>query len=132
MKTVYACTFVEKTAEEDNYEKGLTDKRQTILWDKCNITAETLLELVDKIKNNFGVDFSYVFLQCDDEPTRFTTNQLENADSETPTLQEEQAWKKGELKLYLCDYSFLIEKRNVEPIGPEEFEQLRITVERGE
>lgn len=132
MKTVYACTFVEKTAEEDNYEKGLTGKRQTILWDKCNIVAETLLELVDKIKNNFGVDFSYVFLQCDDEPARFTTSQLENADSETPTLQEKQAWEKGEVKLYLCDYSFLVEKRKVEPIPTEEFEQLGITVERGE
>lgn len=101
MKTVYACTFVEKTSTEDNYERGEIGATTTVLWDEQNITAPTLKELWEKIQKTFFLEkTNCIFMPSE---SMFSVCQLETKNSETPTQQERMSWMNGKLKLYNCD-----------------------------
>lgn len=126
----YACTYVVKSAEEDNFEKGCIGKATTILAQSCDVTAPTLKELIEKLSNEFFVDMSYLFIPDRDQPVEFISyNQLETADGDTPDEQQRDMWKKGELKLFLCDYTFQVERRMTSPIEFGEFAALGIQIE---
>lgn len=126
----YCCTFVEKTAEEDDFEKGCVGKRTTVLAQECNVSALTLKELVKKLENEFFVKMDYLFIAEHSEPVEWIScNQLETDDCTIPTEQESESWKKGELKLFLCDYTFHVERRMTSPIEFGEFAALGIQIE---
>lgn len=122
----YACTFVEKTAEVDDFEKGCIGKFTTVMAQPCNVSTPTLKELIAKLEKEFFLDMSYLFIAEHDQPVEFIgCNQLETADGNTPDEQEKEMWKKGETTLYLCDYTFHVERRIVSPIDFSEFEELQ-------
>lgn len=126
----YCCTFVEKTAEEDDFKKGCVGSRVTVLANKCDISAPTLKELIEKLQNEFFVDMSYLFIAEHSEPVEWIScNQLETVDCNVPTEQERDMWKKGETKLYLCDYSFRVERRFTSPIEFSEFAVLGLNID---
>jgi hypothetical protein len=124
VSTVYACTFVEKTAERDDYEKGCDpDSRVTTMLERVNITAPTLAKLVEKLNDTFFLEGKPEDFRFDEanECSAILFDRLETNDCNAPTEEQEGAWKKGELALFLCDYRFKVEKRLVEDITPEEF-----------
>jgi hypothetical protein len=94
------------------------------------VSAPTLKELIEKLQNEFFVDMSYLFIAEHDEPVEFIScNQLETADGNRPNTQESISWKKGETKLYLCDYVFHVERRITSPIEFGEFAALGLNIE---
>lgn len=77
------------------------------------------------------LDIDDVFVPDDDDNgniTRIGFNRLENEDGDEPSQEQQRRWKRGEMTLYLADYNFLIEKRNVSPIRLEEFQANGIRV----
>ena len=128
-KTVYACNWVEKTAEVDNYEKGCDpDTHVCVMSEGADITADSLKGLVEAIGKSYYLDIDDVFIPGDeDEPvTRIGFNRTETVDGDEPTKHELSAWKKGKLTLYLADYHFGIEKRTIESVSQAEFVQAGI------
>lgn len=125
MNTVYACTFIEKCAEEDHVENGCDpDSQVCVRHERCNIQADTLPGLLKALGKQFYLDIDDVFVPDDDDNgniARIGFNRLENEDGGEPTADQQRRWKRGEMTLYLADYHFLVEKRTVEPIRLEEF-----------
>jgi hypothetical protein len=124
MKITYACTYVEKTAEEDSYENGTVDGTFVCTMSQTdNIVAPTLVKLIYRIGNAFGLDTDDVFIPGeDDEPvTHIGFNRLEDVDGNEPTESQMEGFKRGEVKLYLADYTFAIEKRIEDQITRDEF-----------
>ncbi len=125
MKTIYACTFVDKTAEVDDFEQGCLPGTATcVLAELCHIRADTLAGLIKRIGEHFGLDIDDVFLpEADDEGiSHMGFNRLENADGYEPTQAQEAAWKRGQEKLYQADYLFVIEKMQLLKIDDAEFD----------
>ena len=123
MKTVYACTFVEKSAEEDHFENGCDPSTLVCLMhERCSIQADTLPGLLKSLGKQFCLEIDDVFVSHDDgEINRIGFNRLEDEEGNEPTADQKQRWEQGDLTLYLADYDFLIEKRTVEPIHLEDF-----------
>lgn len=125
MNTIYACTHVEKCAEKDDYENGCDPSTQVcVMHEHCNVLADSLPGLLTALGKQFYLDIDDVFVPDDDDNgiiTRIGYNRLENEDGDKPNQEQERRWKQGETTLYLADYGFLIEKRNVSPIRLEEF-----------
>lgn len=122
-KTVYACTFVEKTAEEDDFERGCIGKRSCIIADDVNIESDTLKGLIAACGERYGLDIDDVFLPDDDNGivNGFGFNRLEDGDSNEPTERQKALWKERKLTLYLADYYFAVEARCVLPLTVAEF-----------
>lgn len=125
-ETVYACTSVEKLASDWDPTEGASTHSRTILCQRSNITSDSLVGLVEAIGQHYFLDLDDLWIpDNDEEPGQINTigyNRVETVDSDEPTTQETEQWKRGELKLYLCDYSFAIEKRTVAMVGLEEFD----------
>jgi hypothetical protein len=124
MKVTYACTYVEKTAEEDNYEEGLIQGTHVCtMSESCNIVAPDLGKLIYRIGNYYCLDIDDVFIPGEeDEPvTHIGFNRLEDVDGNEPTESQMEEFKRGEVKLYLADYTFAIEKRIEDQITRDEF-----------
>ncbi len=132
-KMVYACTFAHKTTEIDDFDRGCDPDTYFCHMHKgCNIKAESLSELIEAIGNHYCLDLDDIFIpgDADEEGTVswFGYNRLETIYGDEPTEVEKTAWQAGNLTLYLADYSFMIEKRIVEPITEEEFKTAGIKV----
>lgn len=121
MLTVYACTLVEKEVEVDSYENGADpDTRKCLLSQKENIKAQSLVELVRKIGEAYGLEMDDLFLP--QEPVTYVGfNRLENNEGFEPTPAEMAKFKKGLINLWLADYTFGIEKRHLESIERGDF-----------
>ena len=65
-----------------------------------------------------------------DETVRLTYQQNENADGHPLTDSERERWKKNEIKVWLADYSFTVEKAPAETfiIGDDEAESIGLEV----
>lgn len=127
MNILYTCTHIEKLVEVDDYEKGCTDKPQTIIFDKINITAANLKELLEKIGKAYCLDLSdgiELHEHEDDYSEIFVEyNRLENAEGYEASDSEIADWKSNKVILYLAEYSFLIEKHAILNISREDFER---------
>lgn len=123
-RVVYACTFVEKTAEVDDFKKGCVGARQTVFAERCDVEAGSLEGLLAALSERFFLDIDSVWAPPDEEDgsvTRLGYNRLETEDGSEPTPVELRLWKKGQLTLYLCDYEFRVEHRCVRPLELQEF-----------
>ncbi len=107
MGTVYACTHVTKEVSTWHPTEGASFQRTFTMDESCNTTASTLASLIRNIGERYFLDLEDLFLPGED--------------CDVPSKEEEAEWERGELKLYLCDYSFHIEKRIVAPIDRSEF-----------
>lgn len=126
MKTIYACTYVRKTAIEDSFEEGLVGHEALILDEGRNITAPTLEELIKKVGEAYYIDIEEIFLPStrdDTAPGRnaFAVYLMETNDGYKPDDDQLEQWKAGKLKLFYCDYEFTVEKRVVSRVSRDEF-----------
>lgn len=111
MRTVYACTHVEKTTCEDHYERGCDTISSCVLYESVNHTSDTFAGLLQELRKHYGLELDDLFLPSDeDELHYFGFNRLEMGDGQEPREYYLNRWKKGEYKLYLADYLFSIEK----------------------
>jgi hypothetical protein len=121
MSTIYAATYVEKLASKDTEENGCETKSRTLLSESINVVAKSLKELVTKIKAMYGYDHDYLFI-----PQNGFVGWNCNEDDDSNSLDAEDCkrlWKAGK-NVWLCDYSFSIEKRVVNDVTVDELKEL--------
>jgi hypothetical protein len=116
---MYYATYIEKLATVDHEETGCETTSRCIMSERINIGAKTMAELLEKIADAYGYDGSYWWMS--EEGDRVSFNVSEDGDSNTLDIERmRQLWRRGE-KVFLCDYSFGVEYREVRAISHDEF-----------
>ena len=129
-KTVYAATWVEKLASAWSAEDGASAESRCIIDKRLNITAPTLKGLIEAISKEFFMEIEEISLGEEHDGVRYINfSREETGDSGEPTEAEARLWEEGKLTLFLCDYSFTVEKRTVGPIGRKEFEEAGLKID---
>ena len=114
MNTVFACTFIEKRAQEDNFDHGCDpDTLVVTMQERVNITAPSIAELLQKIGTTYCLDLDDVWIDDEGGVTRLGFNRLELANCDEPTERQLEQWKRGKLTVYLVDFDFAVEQRQV-------------------
>ncbi len=120
--TVYACTHMDKMASDWSPTEGAGTSYRCIMDESCNIRADSLPLLIERIGARYFLAMDSLFVSDDDsEVSHVGFNRVETGDSDEPSNAELAEWEAGNLTLYLCDYTFSIEKRTVSPITLDEF-----------
>lgn len=118
MKKIYACTWIEKTAMRDHATDGADPSSVvTVMCESVNLTAPTMAELLEKIRRTYFVDVSTVSA----EPGRISLSQTETDDGDIPTTTQLREFEAGSLPLFICDYSFAVEVREVRELTADDF-----------
>lgn len=131
MTIQYACTYLVKAIQRDDFEKGCVGKHEMTFSGPMHVMAPTLTQLLQAIGKelNLALDNVYLFGAVDEEGgeeipdtvARISYNRLETAEGYVPLSREVARWRRGETILWLADYDFMIERRDVTPIDREEF-----------
>ena len=112
---VFNATYVDKTIEEDHFEKGCIGGLTCTLAEKIDIEASTFPELIVKISKEFGLheDLKYWFF--DKENNHLFYSVLEDNDGVEILDQSKdyELWKAGKIKGYNAEFRFFVEKNDV-------------------
>ena len=127
MNTVFACTFVEKRAQEDNFANGCDlDTLVVTMQEPVNITAPSLPELLQQIGKTYCLDLDDVWIDDnEDGVSGISFNRFELADCDEPDERQIELWKQGKLTLYLVDFDFAIEQRQVASVPVAAFQEVK-------
>lgn len=105
-------TFIisfDKTAEEDIFKSGC-EIGNSIYCTDIKFEAETIKELLTKIKDYFYVDAENILINSCDENGRVDIQVYENAEGYQATGDALKEWKNAKIKLWLCTYTGYIKK----------------------
>jgi len=131
----YRATYLMADTEEDIYSEGCQPGTGVCkLSQKVNREADTLNGLIEKLAQEWGFNENpregWIMMRDDDRDTvRIIYQHHENADGMTMTDTEREQWKKGEIKMWLADYSFTVEKVPAETLRIEDDEAASIGLE---
>lgn len=92
-------------AEVDNWENGCTGEYDSYYVDH-KITGFTLAELIEKCEAFTGGEVCPELI----ENNRLDFQVMENADGYPASERELERFKRGEIVLYLCDYSATVQR----------------------
>ncbi len=110
MKTYYFADKGLKMSEEDVFEKGcLPDTGSHCVCD-MTFKAATKSEIIEEIKNFFGVNDDAIELDACDEPGRVDVAMMECEDGTLPSNDELAQWKEGKRRLWYVVYTFRVVK----------------------
>jgi hypothetical protein len=109
----WRCIWFEKRITKDSYKHGCDPSTSRILRSEDHdICSPTLKGLIDVLGNRFDLSLDDLFLPTAPATgviTGFSFNRLENDHGNEPDRNELAAFRRGELELWLADYSFTIE-----------------------
>jgi hypothetical protein len=126
MEAVFACTLIEKRAQEDDFDHGCDpDTLITTMQQAVNITAPSLPELLQQIGKTYCLDLDDVWIDEGNGVSRIRYNRLELANCDEPDERQLELWKRGKLTLYLVDFDFAIEQRHVGAVPVEAFQNVK-------
>ena len=126
MNTVFACTFIEKRAQEDDFDHGCDpDTLVVTMQERVNITAPSLPELLQQIGRTYCLDLDHVWIDDEDGVSRISYKRLELASCDEPDKRQLGLWKRGKLTLFLVDFDFAIEQRYVGAVPVEAFRNVK-------
>lgn len=99
-----------KIWEEDVYAHGCTGNGSSA-WIDMKWKAETLADLVEHLNAFVGNDdpSSVLYDACEEEG-RLDIQVMETDDGCAASSADIEAWKQGKRRLWLCDYSFTVER----------------------
>ena len=89
-----------------------------------NITADSLPHLFKRIGNRYGIHIDDLWL-ADETLNRVGFNRLEVEDGNEPSDREKSLWKDGKLKMWLANYEFYIEARELKPFRKADFKGMK-------
>lgn len=128
-KTLFACTYYDKYAEQDNFNKGyIPHTRRCVFSRHVIVTGESMKDLIKNISRELCLDCENEswWIPMDKDTVRLMSfNRFENDDGDKPTAKQDAQWKADELDLWLADYTFHIEKRVVSPVSPEDLQGVK-------
>lgn len=98
-----------KYCEEDDYEEGcLPNTLQTDFITGVSFTAETIEEMLEKVRIFFNVKEDAVELDACEEVGRIDVSKMEDARGDSPTIDQLAMWKRGRLTLWYVTYSGML------------------------
>jgi hypothetical protein len=125
----YSCTHTEKLVCGWHPEQGADTDSRCVMAERCNIVASDLSSLIEAIGSHYALDLDDLWIPDQEEDGQINLishSQVEDEDSNEADANDEARCVAGELDLFLCDYSFSIEKRVVAPVSIEEFKSAGI------
>ena len=102
----YEMKCYEKRAEQDQYEKGCDGIANNFSMD-ITVSDRNLKKCVEKAFNQLGMIYNNIndiFIY----DGRIVISREENDNGEQPSQSEIQAWKRGEIILWFCDYEWSV------------------------
>lgn len=109
MKTYYTCDTAFKMVTLDNWKDGCTSNSSHIGIDAV-FKATNINEMLSSIANFCNSNISDATIDACGETGRVDFQVYENEQGERASDSEIASYKKGEIDLYLCDYTFHIEE----------------------
>lgn len=108
---MYLVRGFNKTAQVDDFEHGcIGDENHYDTGSSHNWTSDTVDGVVKELMDFLCIeDKDAVELDACDEIGRIDIQRTENAEGYEPSKSEIEEWKKGKLKMWLCDYTFHLE-----------------------
>lgn len=99
---------IEKTAEKDDYEKGIVGNGTTTISENKLGTFESIQKALEHLSKmyDFPKDIGNYFAF---EEGRISTNRMEDADGGEASKAEIEQWKAGKKDLYLADFDIWLE-----------------------
>lgn len=97
-----------KTIERDNWRDGCHGGANCFGGNDI-FKGDTAEDAIQKACNFVGVDYEDIDLNACEEAGRVDINLTENADGYPATPSEIEAWKAGEIDLWLANYTFYVE-----------------------
>ena len=102
----YQCNYVHKLIEADNFENGCHGPLRDCSYG-FQIIGGTLDDVKKAISEHVGCELEAITVNpCEDDPSRIDAQRMENDDGEEPTQSQLEAFRAGELDLWVADYSF--------------------------
>lgn len=123
---MFAATYVDKNAEVDNEHEGCDPTtRVCVIADTINVTSPTLAGLLRKLSERFCYDGMYWDMSGEEGVVQWARfDQHEDAHG-TPLVFDEvtTVWKSGG-KVFLAEYTFWIEERDIRPVSADNAREL--------
>jgi hypothetical protein len=107
-------TYIHYDMEEDSFEEGCIASYRSDGY-SFKIEAETPEALYTKIMAQFDVDRDSLDINACEEAGRIDVQRTEDAEGNQASATQIEQWKRGELKLYLADYSVYVEEVTRKP-----------------
>ena len=95
--------------EQDVWEQGCLPETAKLYQYNEDFSGNSLEELFDNLALHFKIDKQNISIN-DCEKSIINVSVYEKARG-IATKNDIEKWKKGDIKLWLCDYTFAIEKR---------------------
>lgn len=119
----YICTHAFKIRCVDDYETGADLQHSHEFSERPDVEAPTLAGLIQALGERYGLKIDDVWFPADEmteTETRIGFNRLENESGGEPRESTIERWKRGEVTLYLADYDFRIQRREVAAVSLDE------------
>lgn len=110
MSAKYQIIGLLKFAELDNFENGCDPDKGTSQYIELTFTGKTAEAAIQAAAEFLGIKEDGIERNACDEDGRVDFARTENEDTDEPTAAELEAWKRGEIDLYYCVYSGIVEK----------------------
>ena len=125
MEKIYQTSKALKMSDETTFDNGYIPETGQMFQCDIEFKAEKTKQLIENIKDFFGVDDEALLLNSCDDIGRIDVQLLENEAGEKASEWEIKDWKnKGCVQLYACTYSFIVEKHLIEPVDFENLERV--------
>ncbi len=118
--TIFACTHISKEVSEDHFENGCAIQRTLVIDQSASFVSDSLKGLFHEISKAFCLKFDSLFVRDANDLITVGWNRVENGDGDAPSPSEVEQWKTGKLTMYLADWTFWIESREVRTITLDE------------
>lgn len=114
---MYKTDKVVRMAEVDDFEKGCLPESVTFMDIDISFTAQTVEEIIDKIKDFHGVTDDDMGLDACDETGRIDVHVVENADGMPASKEELDDWELGNQTLWHVIYTHRVYKCEPASLG---------------
>ena len=108
MTRMFVASIIARDSVEDSYSDGVNpDTNYSREENEANITAPTLIELINKLKDVYKVEQGAITVQPDSTDLIILTRH-ETSAGNVPTPAQIARWKEGKSVMMLVDYTIKI------------------------
>jgi hypothetical protein len=119
----YRCRLVEKTVQTDHHEDGADPNSSRIMMDGRDLKTfegDSARKVIADAFGYLGLPTDYFFVNDEDSAEYNGCNRLEDDDADEPSRARMAAFERGEITLWLADYTFKVEYLERRPLSRDE------------
>lgn len=100
----------QRYAEVDVYKEGCQPNQNDNAFFNLDLSAPTIQELIEKIKEQFDVDDDSIEYDACGEPGRIDIAQTQDDEGKQATLDQLASWRLGKTRLWYVVYTIAVTK----------------------